>query len=550
MTNDTADEGWLDLIRRGDLRPVLREAGQNVDVLGEVYLLVQEYAPEQRKESLLRQVAAVGRAARKTADRLAKETGSAVSERQFVAAPASVPAATSNPAPVIEQHAQAPASAAPRRTTKLARFADRHSAVDEQQAFADSVMAELALRAERAGRPVPDVTDEQMTAALAAWHHALQVEGDPLRYVSWTGWTAVCLAMWLADRYPKRSRPVPISADSRVWALSKASHQHLRFGWLDIDQLPEVGRLVVELDVNAQYLAAMSSALLGDGDPIELDADQLAQWELLDLVKLPGYLMLGAVPDLSGLPSHARAVFARLAAGSPLPTPLAAYLARDHQVVLDVAEAVVWHTVDVVDPRTRKVTPQAAYGKRLGPWAKVVERGRVTLMTAAAGQPDTHPAQLALLPVKRLYSQFTALLRSTSHNIDRRKNEPTGWLRPDWYDMIVATANANALRALDKLVKAGWTVHGGLRDSIWITADALADIDGVTLPCLRDTDTGHLAPLTAIEINGTKPGKWKISRVATITEDLLAAYRRRRPKSWREALQALTDTHGQDGDAT
>ncbi|MGI5507383.1 hypothetical protein [Lentzea sp. CA-135723] len=537
MTND---ETWADLIARGELTAVLREAGQNdTGVLRDIYALVQTFAPADLQESMLRKVSAVGRAALKTEERLAKEAGT-------TPAPVAPDATTSAPAAVVEQHvppaAAAAAAGAPRRGTRPARFRDRHSAVDEQRAFADSVRAELDLRAKRENRPAPEITDDEMAAGLRAWHHALQVEGDPLRYVSWTGWTAMCLAMWLADRYPKISRPVPISSDSRVWALSKAAHLSLRFGWLDMELPPEPGRLAVELDVNAQYLAAMSSAQLGDGDPIELDAAQLADWDLLDLVKLPGYLVLGSAPDLSGLPPHARAVFARLTPGDPLPTPLATYLARDHHVDLDVVEAIVWHTVEVLDPRTRKTTTQAAYGKRCARWAKTVKEGRVTLMTAAAGQPENHPAQLALLLLKRLYSQFIALLRSPAYNVDSRTRKPTGWLRPDWFDMLLATANANALRALDKLVAAGWTVHGGLRDSIWITADALADINGVTVPYLRDA-TGALTPLTAIEIS-TRPGMWKISRAVRITEDLLTTYRRRRPKTWREALQAAEHHQG------
>lgn len=544
----TSGETWADLISRGELTAVLREAGQtDTGVLLDIYALVETFAPDDLRESMLRKVTAVGRAARKTEIRLAQQAGTATPASAPVPGPATSETAASAAASVVEQHvppaAVGVAAAAPRRTARPARFRDRHSAVDEQRAFADSVRAELSLRAQREKRPVPEISADEMAAGLDAWHHALQVEGDPLRYVSWTGWTAMCLAMWLADRYPKISRPVPISPDSRVWALSKAAHLSLRFGWLDMELPPEPGRLAVELDVNAQYLAAMSSALLGDGDPIDLDADQLADWDLLSLAKLPGYLVLGSAPDLSGLPPHARAVFARLTPGTPLPTPLATYLARDHHVDLDVVEAVVWHTVEVLDPRTRKTTTQAAYGKRCARWAKTVEQGRVTLMTAAAGQPENHPAQLALLPLKRLYSQFVALMRSPAYNVDSRTRKPTGWLRPDWFDMIVATANANALRALDKLTAAGWTVHGGLRDSVWITADALADVDGVTVPYLRDPATGTLAPLTAIEIS-TRPGRWKISRAVRITEDLLTAYRRRRPKTWREALAQAAEHQG------
>lgn len=522
MSKQTANsESWADLLAAGDWDALLLSAGrtQDVDELRDLWALADEFAPESRRAGIKRRIEALGRAAAKTAARLAKEQG------------LEPPAAS-----------RAGRAAGPRRSSTTAAKSVTTSTpaaqvggfrIDDRDEFANFA---AAVRGELVNDKRPDVTDEQLAAALAAWHQVLQVEGEPLRFVSWPGWTSLCLCMWLADRYPRRSRPVAVPADSRVWDLSRSSNKIVAVSWLDPSNSPALGTLLVELDVNAQFLAAMRSALLGDGDPIELDADAIAGWDLLGLLKLPGYVVLAAPPDLTGLPPHAAAAFDRARAGTILPTPLAVYLARDHKVQLQLAEAVVWHTCDETNPRTGKVEQVPAYGKRMSLFAEHVEKGRAALMAAGAAEDDEHPANLAALLVKRLYSQMMALLRSHKHNVDARTGEPTGWLRPDWYDQIIATASANLLRALDKAYKQGWHVHGCLRDSVWLTAAALVTVDGVTLPARTDAN-GALIPLAGMEIS-SNPGKWKITRRATVTDDVVTAFGRRRPQTFRKAVAA------------
>lgn len=528
-------------VSREDWDALLRACADGVEQLRRLYDMVRAYAPQHLKPGLLRRVEAAGRAARKKADRLAAERGEAPQQPRPATAPSPVAPVASTPAPVAPVPVDQPAgeAAAPPALSSGRPLPPerRHRGfeLDEGDEFADFA---AAVRYELELDGLPDVPDERVAQALAAWHDAVAVQGDRLRFVSWTGWTGICLAMWLAGRYPQMGRPEPVPSGSRVWALSRSARKLLTFGWLDQDVRLAAGRVVCEMDVNAQFLAAARSALCGDGEPIELDAAQAAEWDQLDLVRLPGYVVLASPPDLSGLPRHAVGAFAGLLSGRKdlLPNPLAVYLVRDHGVRLDIGEAVVWHTRTVTDDRTGKPETVTAYGKRLAKWAEVLTDGRAMLTTAAAGQSWDHPARLALTVLKRTYSKtIGSMLRSTRHNTLRGK--PTGWLRPDWYDQVIATASANLLRSLDKAAKAGWTVLGGLKDSVWLVADGVdvpPDPDIPAAPVRRDGD--RLVRLSGMEVDPVRPGRWKLARHAVVDGGLLEVFGKRRPQPFRKAL--------------
>lgn len=536
----TTASDWLEVIAAGDWPTIvqtLRADGhvENVQELRNLWSLVGEFAPADQRQSLQRRIEAMARAAAKTAARLEKERQQNPDTTSTTStAPAAPIAADEPPAadPSTTPHTEHPKPATSARPQPNRRFT--LEADEELRQFIKTV------NKERRARALPNVTDDQAAEALQLWHETLTVQENPLRFVSWPGYTGLCLAMWLAARNGKAVTPQAVPAGSRVWELARSRRKITTLAWLDTTDLPGLDTLVCELDINCQYLAAARSALLGDGEPIELDRAALADWDLLKLVKLPGYVILGSAPDLSGLPQHAQLAFAAAREGTVLPTPLAVYLVRDHKVPLDIAEAVVWHQREEHDERTGRTTLVNAYGKRLEPWAKVLEDGRAALADAARDQDDNHPAVLAGLVLKRTYSQFLgAILTSPKHNRDKN-DQPTGWLRPDWRDQIIGTASANMLRALDKAVRAGWRVLGGLKDSAWLVAEDVDTSEHPHRPYRRSAD-GDWEPLSGMEVNDL-PGRWKLTRWANEDELLLAVHATGRPQRFRKALSTADKT--------
>jgi hypothetical protein len=458
----------------------------------------------------VKKIEALGRAARKRADRLAAEAGATPATP---ASPTVLAPATGAPSPAARSAAQLgegkrPSTQRQNRTAQTFAVGD----AEELHDFAAAIRKRSGLA---------DVTDTEAAAALDAWHAAMRVEDQPLLFVSSAGWTGICLARWLAKRYAGSiPTPTELPADSRVWELTR-SRQMLRvLSWVDPATTPAVGQWITELDINSQYLAAARSALLGDGEPIELDAQEVAGWNQIELTKQPGYVVLGEAPDLTGKPSHVRGAFARVEAGWILPTPLAAYLVRDHGVTLTITEAIIWHTRVEHDKRTGQDRTVRCYGKRLTRWAETIADGLAKLIALGHGQDDHHPANLAAAVTKSVYTKtLGAFLRSPKHN-------PSQWLRPDWYDMIVAQASANMLRSLDKAADHGWHAIGGLKDSVWFVAD-----------------TARIAPegMTVVTDGTRPPGRWKHNRWCEVDTDIVSAHRSGRAQLLRTKISAADE---------
>lgn len=401
--------------------------------------------------------------------------------------------------PTADPTAPAPA-AAPASTTPA----------DVSETAGSDTDAELSnwARVVRAREEWADATDAQCQAALAAWHTHVTYQGRPARWASAPSATGLLIFEWLLAQRPQMVSPTALQTEDVV-ALTRDGAVLRTLAFLDSDQVPTVGDGVTELDVNAQYLAAARSTELGDGEPEQLGP--VTPDNLRPLLARPGWVQLGDVPDLTGLPITARGPLARIREGSWLPAPMARYLTRDHDVTLDVAAAWTW--------------PTGQHGRRLDVWCAAIADARASLTTAKAGGDAA--AAIALGMLKAMYAAtLGGMLRSEQHNRSHS-------FRPDWTDMYVAQANANALRAIDKALTATRDTDnaprllGMMRDSAWWMADTAP----LTANALAD----------ALVISG-QPGKWHVNRWGPVTEALVSAHQTGRVGLVRKAItQADTD---------
>lgn len=203
------------------------------------------------------------------------------------------------------------------------------------------------------------------------------------------------------------------------------------------------GDIIRAADINGMYLSA-AEIDLGTGAPV-----YRAMRDETDL-KLPGWVLMGeGVP--AGLP---HGLDGWIKPGMWVPTPIVAYLI-ERGFTLDIARVAVWEKAR----------------RWLRPHATLLRNARRELL----GYPDPNhpdgfvrypkgsPHDMALSCVKPIYTRmFGGLLRSDKYN-------KTTTLRPDWADLVAATAQARMFRALDKVKApllvinadaAVWTVPG------------------------------------------------------------------------------------------
>ena len=318
-------------------------------------------------------------------------------------------------------------------------------------------------------------TEEEIRAALAIWHEKL----DGFRFDDYPGHLAVKFYRMKLARHAAMVRPTGMG-ESRAMlrevtddTLRSISHVNI------VDEAASDWDTVTGLDVNAQYLAAASSAPCGDGEPIIIENPLSVPFPRSKDV--PGYVEIRESIE-TGIPA-----FGEIVAGEYVPLPLAKYL---HQkgIELPARRLIVWEE----------------YGTRLSAWAKPFAQAYRELSSR-----KDRPARIAIAAMKKVYSAFFAgQLRS-----DRRNN--TEIMNYSWSDMVVATAEANMLRALDREVKAGGKA-----------------------PIGTHKDTAYFAGLGIYEPRGLQiervPGKWKIERVAPMNDEILGAY-------FDESIGALRD---------
>lgn len=325
----------------------------------------------------------------------------------------------------------------------------------------------------------PDAADADITTALDAWHQAT----NGLRFVSYPGEVGVAALHRLVAANHSMRLPAELDDHGPVAEVTD-SGRLLRYAeWLtpgvELD-----GRYITSLDVNGQYLAAARSVELGDGQPVSYDRPRGG---VSELVKLPGYVLLGAKVN-TGHPA-----LGTIAKGSLLAMPTVAYLLRDCGVEVDAERVVVWHE----------------HGRRLSAWAALFAAA-LTSLPAGRDVPTTYARAL----VKEVYVAYLGgMLRSPRWN---------GRPRPDWSDQVVTQAEANKLRALDKATAAGAVVLGSWRDAAWFIAD----------------DAPHEPPGLTVS---TQLGKWKVERYAEVSPELVQAYASGSPSVFRDALKAANN---------
>lgn len=403
------------------------------------------------------------------------------------AAPATAAPATERPDEDEQSVSEPFSDAMMRRPTAQKTY--KFNAEEELADFAAAVRS----------KPInPDATDEEIRQALAAWHGAVQIEGDPLRFLSSPGYTGVSAYERLTAQYGSMVKPERLTSET-VWELTKSHKLLTVLSFINPAAAPALGEVVTEADVNAQYLAAARSSELGDGEPIELD--DLSDVDLPKLLSQPGYVQLATAPDLTKLPVTARLPFASLQDGWSLPNPAARYLVKDHGVKLDVSHAITW--------------PKGQYGRRLDRWCALFADGRAKLAEqAASGQPG---AALALKVLKATYATFLGgMTRSADHN-------DKGTLRADWHDNYISQAGVNALRAVDKALKADPELRllGAMKDSFWFLGNEPVQPEGMLFT----------------PKNG-QGGKWHLNRWGTVDQDIVNAHARNRIGSLRRAITA------------
>lgn len=238
------------------------------------------------------------------------------------------------------------------------------------------------------------------------------------------------------------------------------------------------GRFVIGLDKSATYLAAMSSATVGFGEPEYVAAPAFDG-------RRAGYWRARVT-----MPAAWPADLPPIGKGPWYVTPTLV-LAAGLGASIEVAEA--WLFPEKHRP--------------FEPFYRRVREARAALQAQAGA-----PAALALAAVKALYTKGVGNLAGRSK---RAQAAPVDLYRPDWRHVIQATAQANILRNVEK---AGLRPFGLRTDAIYLVADDPAPPAGLKL--------------------GQEPGCWRVLGALPIGE-LPAAYDRP-SRSAPGALDSLT----------
>jgi len=345
------------------------------------------------------------------------------------------------------------------------RGAGRGAGDDGQDHEPDRLRAMPDDEAERAafGRAmrklVPDATEDDLTAALVIFHTAT----NGVRWVSYAGQVGQAWFAKLAAQYPSMRTPDPV-ASPRIREITESGPlTRCNYVARPGRQL-RPGKHVTSYDLNGQHMASAGSAELGDGEPEVIESPR----SLAALVSFPGYVRL-AKPLRTGHPA-----FGIRPAGEWIAMPLAAFLIRDLGLTVPAAEVIYW-------PRK---------GRRLSVYVSRYRAARDKLMKAE----QTEPVQLALAALKSQANAFVGMFHSETYS-------HRGFYRPDWYDQIVATAEANALRSIAKCAVP--PVAKMADSAYWVSSHGPYIPEGLVI-------SGQL-------------GKWKLDRHGPVTDDFIAA---------------------------
>ncbi|MGH3283600.1 MAG: hypothetical protein ACRDPD_02750 [Streptosporangiaceae bacterium] len=376
--------------------------------------------------------------------------------------PAEAPAA--EPEPITAAEPEAPHGADPEAATAAPEHATDD---DELAAFTHAVRKVNA-----------EATDAGITAGLAIFHTAT----GGVRWVSYAGQVGQAWFAMLAAKYPSMKPPAPL-ASAKVAEITEAGPRtRVNYAAKPKITVRPGKHHVTSYDLNGQHMAAAGSAELGDGEPTVIATPR----NIEALTGFPGYVRL-ARGLRTGHPA-----FGTIPAGEWVAMPLVRFLARDLGLTIPAAEVVYWPD----------------HGRRMSVYASRYRDARERLMTAE----PTEGTRIALAALKSQANAFIGMFHSKTYSHG-------GFYRPDWYDQIVATAEANALRALAKCPVAP---VAKMADSAYWIADTEPYVpEGLTI-------SGQL-------------GKWKLDRHGPVTDDLIAAFRETHPSpaSVRDAVIAI-----------
>lgn len=326
----------------------------------------------------------------------------------------------------------------------------------------------------RAARKLTDdLTDEGIESGRAIFHQVT----DGVRWVSYPGQVGQAWFARLAASFPSMKPPAALVSPKVAEITEAGPLTRVNYTVKPKATIKRGRHFVTSYDLNGQHMAAAGSAELGDGEPRAIERPR----DIDGLTGLPGYVKT-ARAIRTGHPA-----FGTIVAGTWVAMPLVRFLTRDLGLTVPAAEVVYWPD----------------HGRRLSAYVGRYRDARELLMSAEPSEGT----RLALAMLKSQANAFVGMFHSSTYSHG-------GFYRPDWYDQIVATAEANALRAL---AKCGAAPVAKMADSAyWIAETAPYVPDGLVI-------SGQL-------------GKWKLDRHGPITDEFLDALRDLAPASARDAV--------------
>lgn len=310
-------------------------------------------------------------------------------------------------------------------------------------------------------RPELELTDEQWLEAVRRLERAL---GG--LYVPEQPYRIRAALRWVRMTSRVRPDPVPELADDLA-----AAGVTIPGGTWSVPAMTtaadatDPGRFVTGIDVNAMWPNAAQMVKLGTGRPDLVDTPGS------DLFKLPGFFLIDHDPTWP-------APFRDMPPGRWLPSPLAQLLAERLQE----------------PPRARRGLVWREHRQWLRPFAQTALRARQDLL-----EPD--PVSMAALAYLKTVANpaVDGFLRTTENR--------TPWRRPDWAEQVRALAAANMWR---HLYRAPRLPTAQATDAAYYVVATPGE-----RPAIPDPASGP--------VYSTQPGRFKIHRTVTYTDDMRAA---------------------------
>ena len=331
-----------------------------------------------------------------------------------------------------------------------------------------------------------DATDADIAAGLAIFH---EVTGG-VRWVSYAGQVGQAWFSMLAAKHASMKRPEALT--SPILAEITATAPLTRVNFVDKPKtaIRPGKHFVTSYDANGQYPAAAGSADLGDGEPVTVDKPR----SIDGLVSLPGYVEL-ATQLRTGHPA-----FGTIPAGRWVAMPLVKFLVKDLGLTVPADQVVYW-------PK---------HGRRLSAYISQYRTARERLTSAT----QTGPVRVALIALKSQANVFISMFNSETYSHG-------GFYRPDWNHMVVATAEANALRHFyGPRAKCKVAPVAKMTDAVYFVADKDCFVpDGLEM--------------------SDQLGKWKPDRHGPVTDELVKAIRESRTRQ--RAGRGCPDRCGEAG---